>query len=142
VVCTLKLNPNIRIGEDYPENHDTNLESFDAYKSQESAKDDFIEAFEGLFVNFQRSVDSDLASSLNAFVALYKEAGTGMKRTYPKNKTSKTSNTPDWWDEDCSNAKYERNRKLRRFRTTNSKQDLDAYLISKKVFKIFAGRNA
>ena len=65
-----------------------------------------------------------------------------MKRTYPKNKTSKTSNTPDWWDEDCSNAKYERNRKLRRFRTTNSKQDLDAYLISKKYLKIFAGRNA
>ena len=93
MVCTLKLNPNIRIGEDYPENHDTNLESFDAYKWQESAKDDFIEAFEGLFVNFQRSVDSDLASSLNAFVALYKEAGTGMKRTYTKNKTSKTSNT-------------------------------------------------
>ena len=98
VVCTLQLNPNIRSGED------------DAYKRQESSKDDFIEGFEGLFVNFQCSVDSDFASSLNAFVALYKEAGTGMKRTYPKNKTSKTSNTreqPDWWDEDCSNAKYE-----------------------------------
>ena len=69
MVWKLKLNPTIKIGEEQPKNHDTNLEPFDAYKWQESAKDDFIEAFEGLFVHFQRSVDNDIANSLNAFVA-------------------------------------------------------------------------
>jgi len=58
-----------------------NLEPIDAYKWQESANDEF---FEGLFVTFQRSVDNDIANSINAFVALYKEVGTRMKRTYPK----------------------------------------------------------
>ena len=87
VVWKLKLNPTIKIGEEQPKNRDTNLEPFDAYTWQESAKDCFIEAFEGLFVNFQRSVDNDIANSQNAFLALYKEAGTRMKRTYPKNKT-------------------------------------------------------
>ena len=36
------------------------------------------------YLYFQRSIDNDIANSLNAFVALYKEAGTRMKRTDPK----------------------------------------------------------
>lgn len=42
---------------------------------------------------------------------------------------------PDWWDSDCSKAKYVKHVKLRRFSTTQADSDLVVYLQSKGEFK-------
>ncbi len=61
-----------------------------------------------------------------------------MKRSHPRPKTNKRNTTnkqPEWWDEVCTKAKYDKYHNLRRYRRTNSKHDLDIYLTSKNVFK-------
>jgi len=117
---------------------DIHLKLFDTFNWQESAKAVFVQTFEELFDVFMSTIGMDIGNSLNGFVALFKNAGQCMKRSHPRPKTNKRNTTnkqPEWWDEVCTKAKYDKYHNLRRYRRTNSKHDLDIYLTSKNVFK-------
>ena len=107
------------------------------YKWKERYKQVFVERFNRLFQLFLANVTNEnIGESHVQFIEVLQEAGQQM-RASGKNRPNHTvvNTQPAWWDSDCAEAKCRKNRKLRLFRVSNSKPDLDAYLQSRRLFK-------
>ena len=117
----------------------TDVSFIEKFKWKEQHKQHFLDIFTDTYElaknEILQSVGTNINDAIDKLVNIYKHAAAIMK--VGRNGTphlSQQINQP-WWDAECDVAKQAKYSSLRRFRSTNSNDDLQVYFDKRKLFK-------
>ena len=126
--------------EDKIRGAEENCELFPFHKLRwvDSHRDKYVDTLEILLLensnNFRSEIESNTDKALEMLVATITSSAACMQPKQRKRDNTKRGNAP-WWDLECECAKRTKYELLDRFHHTNSKEDLEDYLRSKRLLK-------
>ena len=138
LTCSLKLR-NIVHEQVAPDDIDI-ANKWVKYKWKESLKQEFLDHFRLQYTNFNNITvntnQNNVAGLLPEFINVFQKAGKSMKIGSPLIKSSSSHHAqPEWWDQNCSERKFSKNKALRKFRKTNSNEDFREYKVKRNHFR-------
>ena len=144
VTCTLVLQQSHWEEFHNESDNDTETYMWNKYKWKETLKRDFLEKFRVKFAHFKNRVQigqNDIAQVLQSFVQVFQQAGDQMEiKLSNKNFKEQVKRQPEWWDQSCLLQKSKKFKALKKYRSSNDKDDFSRYKIERNHFKSICKR--